>query len=147
MFCKWHYFVLFYGWIILPCIYMYHIFFIHSSVSGHLVASRSWLLKIVLQWTLGCMYLFEVWFSPDICPVVGLLDHLVVLFLVFPLFLRNLCTVLPGGCTNLHCHQQCRRLLFTHSLAFIVCRLFDDGHSDWCEVMPHCSFHLHFSKN
>ena len=20
-----------------------------------------------------------------------------------------------------------------------ICRLFDDGHSDWCEVIPHCS--------
>ena len=23
---------------------------------------------------------------------------------------------------------------------FIVCRLFDDGHSAWCEVVSHCSF-------
>ena len=29
------------------------------------------------------MYLFELWFSPDICPGMGLLDHIVVLFLVF----------------------------------------------------------------
>ena len=28
-----------------------------------------------------------------------------------------------------------------------VCRFFDDGHSDWCEVIPHCSFDLHFSNN
>ena len=27
------------------------------------------------------------------------------------------------------------------------CRLFNDGHSDWCEVVPHCSFDLHFSNN
>ena len=33
------------------------------------------------------------------------------------------------------------------SPAFIVCRLFDVGHSDWCEVIPHCSFDLHFSNN
>ena len=26
------------------------------------------------------------------------------------------------------------------SPAFIVCRFFDDRHSDWCEVIPHCSF-------
>ena len=26
-----------------------------------------------------------------------------------------------------------------------VCRFFDDGHSDWCEVISHCSFYLHFS--
>ena len=31
--------------------------------------------------------------------------------------------------------------------AFIVCRLFDDGHSDRCEVVSHCSFDLHFSSN
>ena len=31
--------------------------------------------------------------------------------------------------------------------AFIVCRLFDDGHSNWCEVIPHCGFDLHFPEN
>ena len=35
----------------------------------------------------------------------------------------------------------------TPSPAFIVCRLFDDGHSDWCEVRAHGSFDLHFSSN
>ena len=43
----------------------------------------SWLLWIVPQWTLGCIYLFEWKFWPDICPGVGLLDHTVVVFLVF----------------------------------------------------------------
>ena len=28
-----------------------------------------------------------------------------------------------------------------------VCRLFDDGCSDWCEMIPHCGFNLHFSDN
>ena len=28
---------------------------------------------------------------------------------------------------------------FTPFPAFIVCRFFDDGHSDPCEVIPHCS--------
>ena len=42
--------------------------------------------------------------------------------------------------------QECS-LFSTPSPAFIVCRLFDDGHSDWCEVIFHCSFHLHFSNN
>ena len=37
----------------------------------------------MLQWTMACMYLFELWFSPDMCPGVGLLDHMVALFLVF----------------------------------------------------------------
>ena len=31
-------------------------------------------------------------------------------------------------------------LFSTSSPAFIVCRFFDGGHSDWCEVTPHYSF-------
>ena len=50
----------------------------------------SWLLWIVLLWTSGCMYLFGLEFCLDICPRMGLLDHMVILFLVFwgtsPLF-------------------------------------------------------------
>ena len=38
-------------------------------------------------------------------------------------------------------------LFSTPSPAFIVCRFFDDGHSDWCEVIPHCSFDLHLSNS
>ena len=42
---------------------------------------------------------------------------------------------------------QERSLFSTSSPAFIVCRLFDDGHSDQREVISHCSFDLHFSNN
>ena len=42
--------------------------------------------------------------------------------------------------------QECF-LFSTHSPAFIVCRLCDDGHSDWYEVIYHCSFDLHFSDS
>ena len=75
-----------------------------SSLSIHLsidilIASMSCLLQTVLLWTLGCMYLFELCFSPDICPEVGLLDHMANLFLVF---LRKLHTVFYSGCANLH---------------------------------------------
>ena len=31
--------------------------------------------------------------------------------------------------------------------AFVVCRHFGDSHSDWCEVVSHCSFDLHFANN
>ena len=30
---------------------------------------------------------------------------------------------------------------------FIVCRVFNDGHSNQCEVIPHCSFDLHLFNN
>ena len=55
-----------------------------------------------------------------------------------PSFLRNFLTGLHSGCINLHFHQPCKRVLFsTCSPAFLVCRYFDDGHSDWYEMIPH----------
>ena len=42
-----------------------------------------WLLSTVPQWTLGCIYPFKLWFYLCICPGVGLLYHMIVLYLVF----------------------------------------------------------------
>ena len=37
---------------------------------------------------------------------------------------------------------------FLHFLSSnFVCRFFNDGHSDWSEVISHCSFDLHFSNS
>ena len=38
-------------------------------------------------------------------------------------------------------------LFYTPSLALILCRLFDDGHSGWCKVEPESGFDLHFSND
>ena len=37
-------------------------------------------------------------------------------------------------------------LFSTPSPAFIACRFLDRSHSDWCKVVPHCGFDLHFSN-
>ena len=43
--------------------------------------------------------------------------------------------------------MQGSSLFSTSSPTFIICRNFDAGHSVWCEMIPHCSFDLHFSNN
>ena len=92
-----------------PTVYMYHICFIHSSANRRLGCFH--VLTIVnsaaMNIALGCMYLFEFWFSLDVHPRVGLLDHMVALFSVF---LRNLPTVLHSSYNKLHSYRQCRRV-------------------------------------
>ena len=60
------------------------------------------------------------------------------------------CGIFPDQGSNLcHLHWQADSQPLCHqgSPAFLICRLFDDGHSDWCEMIPHCSFDLHFSND
>ena len=84
------------------------------------------------------MHLFELQFSLDICPGVGLLDDMVVLFFSF---LKNLHPILHSGCTNLPSHQHpLQHLLYVD---FVV----TGGLSDRCGVIPYYSFDLHFSDN
>lgn len=42
----------------------------------------------------------------SVCPQVGVLDYVVILFL---LFLQNFCVISYDGCTNLHFYQPCTK--------------------------------------
>ena len=97
-------------------------------------------------WTLGHRYLFKLVSSfMGICPGVRLLDHTVALFLVFyrNSILFSIVTAPVYIPTN-----SVWGFPFLHTLSsIIICRLFDDDHSDWYKVIPHCDFDSHFSNN
>ena len=50
---------------------------------------------------------------------------------------------------SIYISTNCARgFSFLHILSSIYCfRVFDDGHSDQCEITLHCSFDFHFSNN
>ena len=68
------------------CVCTYCIFSSQSSADGHLGCFHVLAVVSSAAMSIGVfMYLFKLEFSSflDICPGVGLLDHIVVLFLVF----------------------------------------------------------------
>ena len=62
---------------------MCHIFFSHSSVSGQLGGFHVLSVVNSTAMNIGVHVSFELQFYLDICPGMGLLDHMVTLFLVF----------------------------------------------------------------
>ena len=96
---------------------MDHIFFIHSEFGRHLSCLVSWLFYIVLQWILGCVYLFELWSSQGIHPQLGLPDQMIPLFFLLEgtkiLYFTALPICIPSS--------SVQRLHILHALFSICC--------------------------
>ena len=123
---------------------MYSILFIHSSIDKHLGCFHVFhVLCVAMNIGVHVSFQVRVLSFPDISPEMRLQDHIVtVLFF----YLKNFHTILHRGSTNLHSHQQYRRvpffpcplqhLLFVGFLMVVACFLSYDRISISISILP-----------
>ena len=92
--------------------YIYHDFFIHSSVNGHLCCFH--VLAIVYSAAMNN----GIHMSPLILVCSGYMHRSGIAASYAasyggPSFLSNLHTIFHSGCINLHSHKQCKSVLFS----------------------------------
>ena len=125
---------------------MYYSFFIHLSVNGHLGCFHALAIINSAAMNIGVHVSFSILVSSGYMPRNGIAGSYGGFI---PSFFKESPYHLPQWLYQFTFPPtvQEHSLFSTSSPAFIVCRYFDDGHSDWCEVISHCSFDSHFSNN
>ena len=122
------------------CVYTHHIFFIHLSIDGHLacfqilvvIDSAAMDIGVHVSFQIGGFIVFR--YIPR-SGIAGSYGSSIFNFFAKPPYCFSSC---------LHQFAFSPTVFSTSSPTFVICVLFDDNHSDRCEVTAYCSFDLCF---